>query len=202
MSLHGFAQLLTVDQTFIKPGVPLIPPEVIEQERREMDHAEFMQEYYCSWQGLQQGAIYPAELEDLKQNRFGHYPADPDDTAIAAWDIGHRDATAILILQKHPTNNQPVLVDYIEDRNAGLPHYVKLLQQVPLHIRYHFWPHDGFKHEWGTGASVVPSPSSTSRTATICHSNDKARAQRPMRESRSSSRAMSSSLCSGLSSGA
>lgn len=151
---RGFAQLLTVEETFKADGTPLISKEVLEQERLEMDHAEFMQEYYCSWKGIQQGAIYGAEMEDLIVNRVGHYPPDPDSTAIAVWDIGFRDATAIMILQKNVHTSAPVLVDYIEDRNAGLPHYMKLLQQVPLHMRWHFWPHDGFKHEWGTGATI------------------------------------------------
>lgn len=154
-SEKGFAQLLTVDDTFKADGTPLITQDVLEEEKREMDHATFMQEYYCSWKGVQQGAIYAEEMEDLLDTRVGHFPMDPDSTAIAVWDIGFRDATSIGIFQKLPYSDAPVLVDYIEDRNAGLPHYVKLLQQVPLHMRWHFWPHDGFKHEWGTGATVV-----------------------------------------------
>ena len=151
-----FGQLLTVDDTRKHDGSRIISEEDIAEERRSgMSDDLIAQEYYCSWQGGMEGAIYTQELNDLQDKRLGSYPHDPDSTCISVWDLGFRDATAILVLQKHPLNGKPVLIDYLEDRNQGLPAYINNLKRTPYNFRYHFWPHDGFKHEFGTGQRVV-----------------------------------------------
>lgn len=151
-----FAEILTCDDTYDNNGKHIITPDDIAEERRSgMSEELIQQEYFCSWQGGMEGAIYTNELADIQDHRMGHYPHDTDATCIAAWDLGFRDATAICILQKNPENGYPVLLDYIEDRNLGLPAYVNLVKRTPYNIRHHFLPHDSKKHEFGTGMTIV-----------------------------------------------
>ncbi len=151
-SANWFCELRTIHETYREDGSPIITDEVLEDERREgMEESLLQQEYFCSWEGGLQGAYFTNEVNDIRNNRFGHYP-QTDDYAMTAWDIGVADKTAIGVFQRHPETGHPILMDAYEDRNKGLPHYIKQIRrwQQDYLFEWHFGPHDLHKTDWAS----------------------------------------------------
>jgi phage terminase large subunit len=156
---NWFCETLTVNDTFREDGSPIITPEDIEEERLEgMDESMIQQEYFCSWEGGLEGAFYTEEVADIRKNRTQHFPNDQLGNVLTAWDIGFKDKTAIGVFARHPTG-APILMDAYEDRNKGLPHYVRHVKQMPYNFHWHFGPHDMNKTEFGTANRVVDTAS-------------------------------------------
>jgi hypothetical protein len=156
---NWFCEMLTVDDTVREDGSPIMTPEDIEEERRSgMSEEKIQQEYYCSWEGGLEGAFYTEEVNELRSNRLQHFPFDPTQNYLTAWDIGFRDKTAIGIFGQTPTGH-PVLMDAYEERNKGLPHYVKHVKKWQMEPGYkfhwHFGPHDLHKTEFTSANRVV-----------------------------------------------
>ena len=138
------AQLLTIDDTTREDGRQIITRAMVEEDRAEgMPEEMIDQEYFCSWEGGMVGAFYTSEIKMMQeQGRFGQFAHRVGQPCISVWDIGVRDSCGIGIYQMNPISNCPILVEYIEDRNKGLPHYIKLLRDGPWDFHYHFGPHD------------------------------------------------------------
>ena len=152
---NWFCEMRDIDQTFREDGSPIITQEILQEERREgMEESLLQQEYYVSWEGGLQGAYYTEEINDIRTNRMGFYAADPRKYAMTAWDIGVRDKTAIGVFMAHPETGHPILMDAYEDRNKGLPHYIKHVRQWPYNFHYHFGPHDLKKTEFTNNQQV------------------------------------------------
>lgn len=153
---NWFCEQRDITQTFREDGSPIISQEILEEERREgMDESLLQQEYYVSWEGGLQGAYFTDEVNDIRNNRLNHYANDPSQFALTAWDIGVRDKTAIGVFMAHPTTGHPILMDAYEDRNKGLPHYIKHVRQLPYNFHWHFGPHDLHKHEFTNNTRIV-----------------------------------------------
>jgi hypothetical protein len=153
---NWFCELRDITQTYREDGSPIITPEILQEERREgMEESLLQQEYFCSWEGGLQGAYFTDEVNDIRTNRLGYYANDPTRFAMTAWDIGVRDKTAIGVFMAHPTTGHPILMDAYEDRNKGLPHYIKHVRQLPYNFHFHFGPHDLHKTEWTNNNRVV-----------------------------------------------
>jgi hypothetical protein len=157
-SPNWFCELRDITQTFREDGTPIITEEVLEEERREgMEESLLQQEYFCSWEGGLQGAYFTEEINDIRNNRLGFYANDPTKYAMTAWDIGIRDKTAIGVFMTHPATGHPILMDAYEDRNKGLPHYVRHVKrwQDEYAFHWHFGPHDLKKTEFTNNQQIV-----------------------------------------------
>jgi len=155
---NWFCEMRDITQTFREDGSPIITQEILEEERREgMEESLLQQEYYVSWEGGLQGAYFTEEVSDIRNNRLNTFAIDPRKFAMSAWDIGVRDKTAIGIFMAHPLTGHPVLMDAYEDRNKGLPHYVRHVRnwQKDYTFHYHFGPHDLHKTEFTNNTRVV-----------------------------------------------
>lgn len=145
-----FVQRLTVRDT----GV--LTEEHIDAERREgVDEELIQQEYYCSFEGVQQGAYYGKQLRDAKaegrlvKNLYDHgFPVE------TWWDIGVGDATAIWFTQT--VGNQIHVVDYLEASGEGVSYFAKAIQEKPYTYAAHHGPHDLQVREWGSGTDSAP----------------------------------------------
>jgi phage terminase large subunit len=154
---NWFCELRDINETWRADGSPIISPEVLDEERREgMEESLLQQEYFVSWEGGLQGAYFTEEVASIRENRLGHYPVDPTKHALTAWDIGLRDKTAIGVFMAHPETGHPVLMDAYEDRNKGLPHYVRHVKrwQDTYSFHWHFGPHDLKKTEFTNNTQV------------------------------------------------
>lgn len=100
-----FVSRKTILDTRRKDGTHVVSPEDVEQERREGVPEELIQqEYYCSFDGVNFGSVYGRNLSKHADNqiRFAEtrgFGYDPDQLVFTAWDIGHRDATAVWFYQ-------------------------------------------------------------------------------------------------------
>lgn len=148
-----YSSLLTVDDTFREDGVtPVIGPEVIADERAEgMAEEKILQEYFCSFEAGMEGAFYTMELNLADQEgRIGHFPHDPTKQCQSYWDIGFRDATAIIITQRG-NDGKPIIIDYLEARNKALDEWIRELRSLPYDFEEHWGPHDLENTDWTTG---------------------------------------------------
>ncbi len=130
-----------------------IPPEVIEQEKAQMEEGLFLQEYECSYERGISGSYYGPLLDQLKlKGQICSVPWDPSLIVNVAFDIGVNDATTIIFWQSNEAQTAIRIIDCYSNNNLGLDHYVKYLQDKPYRYGKYFAPHDIKVREWGGGA--------------------------------------------------
>lgn len=130
----------------------ILPQEELEAARTMMSESAYEQEFECSWQANIEGAVYGRELQKCEQdNRITHVPYDTRYKVNTAWDLGVADATAIWFFQN--VGKAIHVIDYYEQRNEGLPHFARILEERGYLYGYHLAPHDIEHRELGTGKS-------------------------------------------------
>jgi hypothetical protein len=110
-----FAERLTVDDTGVLSAAQ------IDDERREgMDEDLIQQEYFCSFEGAQQGSYYGRQMSEAeKDGRITRVPYQPEIAVETWWDLGVADATAIWFTQT--VGREIHCIDYLEASGEGLP---------------------------------------------------------------------------------
>lgn len=151
-----FTSILTVRDTKRHDGSPVITEDYIDGERKMGKREEFIKrEYYCSFEGAADGAVYGEELEfAYQEDRIVKQLYDRSLGITLAWDIG-RDMTAVGFFQKQ---GQAVhLVDYLQDSNKSLEYFARMLNTKALQLGYryegHIFPPDIKVHDYVTGSS-------------------------------------------------
>ena len=145
-----FCQLLSVDDTKV------LKPRDIESERAEgMSEDLIQQEYYCSFDQGSEGSYYAKLLNRMElDGRICFVPYDPTVSVDTYWDIGVADPTVILFVQN--IGNEIRIINMYTNRNVGLDHYARILQQYAEKFEYvygtHWGPHDIANKEFGSGA--------------------------------------------------
>jgi phage terminase large subunit len=125
----------------------------------EMEHSKRTDPdgYHNVWEGYCrrsiEGAIYASELRAAEiENRITQVPYNPIKTVNTCWDIGYGDTNAIWCVQT--IGYQYHLIDYYENRQKNLDHYLKWLQQRDYVYGQHYLPHDAAAPELGSGKSI------------------------------------------------
>lgn len=147
-----FCERLTILDTKREDGSPVIRMEEIEELRRKGVREDFIQqEYFCSFEGFQEGSIYGKEMIAAeKENRITEVPWDPRLPVFTFWDLGYGDATAIWFVQRQ--GNKICVIDFYQNSGVGVRHYAKKLNnELSYSYIRHYWPHDGRHGEFGTG---------------------------------------------------
>lgn len=130
---------------------PVMTDADIAAERRTgMDEDLIQQEFFCSFSGAMQGAYFGKLVELAReQGRIrDNLPWDTSRLVNTAWDIGTGDENAIWLWQW--AGPMIHLIDYIEDKGYGLPHYAKLLHKREWGYDLHIMPFDVKQREWTT----------------------------------------------------
>lgn len=139
-----FVQKLTIDDTRALSQADL------DAERREgMSEDMISQEYYCSFEGVQQGSIFGKQMDLAeREGRICGVPWQPEFPVSTWWDIGTGDATAIWFTQD--IGREIHVIDYYENSGVGVgvDHYVKHLQTLPYTWGTHNGPHDLEAHQF------------------------------------------------------
>lgn len=158
-----FVSRLTAHDTKKPDGSPIVTEDMIEWERKQgKSEALIQQEYFCSFEGNLEGAVYGTLLSAARRdNRITHFNYDPSVPVVTAWDLGMGDATAIGFFQR--VGNEHRLIDYYENTGFGLDHYADVLKQRRAERGYQYeyvdgnmvceGPHDLKVRELGTGKS-------------------------------------------------
>lgn len=148
-----YSQLLTVDDTHA------VAPEVLEQERDEIiqlngNDALYWQEYYCSFSVAISGAYYAAQIDRAyKGGRIGNVPHDPRVTVDTWWDLGINDRMSIWFTQT--VGQERRVIDYYENMDTGMPHYIAKLQEKNYIYGKHTAPHDISQRELMNGQTRI-----------------------------------------------
>ena len=130
----------------------ILDDEELELAKQDMAETEFEQEYECSWSAALRGAYYAKEVEAAyDEDRVGKVPYDPAKQVITAWDLGVSDATSIWFCQF--VDKAVHIIDYYENSNEGLPHYIDVLNRKGYNYGAHIAPHDIVVREFSTGKS-------------------------------------------------
>jgi phage terminase large subunit len=130
----------------------VLPQEELDSMRREMSNAQYQQEMECSFDAVAEGTYFGDlmdEIEKADPYRFGaslYIPTIPVETF---WDIGVGDYCTIVFRQAVEGGWQ--YIDYYENNNQGLDHYLEVLKTKGYKYGRHVWPHDGRVKEWGSG---------------------------------------------------
>jgi phage terminase large subunit len=149
-----FFQMLKASETGI------LPKEYLDEERREMTPAQYLQEYECSFVASILGAYYSREMEAAEaEGRIGKNIYDRTLQVHTAWDLGHSDSTAIWFYQQ--SGFEIRVIDFYSASNFGLDHYVSMLRDRSTSEGYlygkHYLPHDVKVKELSTGKDRVSS---------------------------------------------
>ena len=153
-SSRWYSEVLDVTTTKRADGSPVITQEAIDIEREEgKDEAYIQQEYYCSWAGIQKGSYYTLQLDNMyKEGRVKNGLYRPELDCITAWDIGHEDATVVLIGQPH--GPYTYWVDGFKVEQRDLRYCWNRLQDLGVAKGYryaaHYMPWDMAVHEWAS----------------------------------------------------
>ena len=130
-----FAKIYSVNDTDV------IPREELARMQRNMSPEEWAQEFLCSFDAGVQGGYYGKYITDAKESgRIADYAYNPDYPVWTAWDLGRTDSTVIWFFQK--IQGKRVFIDYYENSEEALPHYIKYVKAKPYRYAHHIGPHD------------------------------------------------------------
>lgn len=119
-------------------------PEVLRQEMVNLK-ARDPDAYLTVWEGhcrqTLDGAVYAKELRDATQEgRITRVPYDATKPVHTFWDLGWSDNTSIWFAQA--VGFEYRVVDFLQDSQKALPHYLKALQDRPYIYGTDYLPHD------------------------------------------------------------
>lgn len=140
-------------------------PAVLDDERKEFLRqvslgVRSQDDYDNIWEGkckaAVDGAIYFREVQAAKlAQRVRAVPYDPLLKVHTVWDLGWRDRTAIILVQRAASEIR--VIGYIEDSQRTYDWYVNALNKFSYNWGYDFLPHDAAAKspETGRGADQI-----------------------------------------------
>lgn len=158
-----FVDLRTIHDTKKWDGSPIVTDEMIEWERKQgKSEALIEQEYFCSFEGNLEGAVYGELLKAARrEGRICNFEIEKNIPIIPAFDLGMGDANSIVFPQR--VRNEHRIVDYYENTGKGLDHYANVLREKKREFGWQYeyvdgnivceGPHDIKVRELGTGKS-------------------------------------------------
>jgi phage terminase large subunit len=135
---------------------PYLDSATVEEAELLQAKNPIMYEHIWLGQPLQNkdGAYY-AEIMMQNKDQVTSVPVDNALPVNTVWDLGMSDATAIWWYQQH--GQEIRVVNYYENNNHGLNHYINYLHEWRdkhnIVYQHHFAPHDISVREMGTGKS-------------------------------------------------
>ena len=116
-------------------------------KKQKTQRGKMRQEYPSTpeeaFETISDHAVYGAEFKKLRQQeRIGSVPIDPLIPMYTFWDIGRSktDATCIWFMQER--NGEFCFVDYLQDTQKPIGHYVTELRNKGYNYGNHHLPHD------------------------------------------------------------
>lgn len=130
----------------------IIDDNELKDARKLMTGEQFRQEYECSFDAAIKGAYYGKEvLEAETDNRITKVPYDKAADVFCSWDLGIGDSMALWFGQL--IGQEWHWINYYENSNYGLDHYVDYINALPYNVSEHLLPHDAEARELQTGKS-------------------------------------------------
>ena len=125
----------------------------IKEIRESMPVNKFEQEYLCSFTAAIQGTYFSNIINETP-NLITDVPYNPLCPVITAWDLGTSDSTCIWFVQRDPHNPSIInIIDFEEDNNKDIHHYINLVNSKPYSYDHHILPHDVTHVSWESNRS-------------------------------------------------
>lgn len=107
-----------------------------------------------AFESANEGFYFAKYMSKARQDRrICHVPYDDHARTFSAWDIGIGDHTAIWVYQV--VGNEVRFIDYYENSDESLSHYVKWIRRLDLDFDMHILPHDAGSREKGSGKTYA-----------------------------------------------
>lgn len=131
-------------------------PDVLRQEKDDLK-ARDPDAYLTVWEGhckqVLDGAIYAKEIrEATAAERITKVPHDASKPVHTFWDLGWADNTSIWFAQAIGFEYR--LIDFYQNSQHALPHYLGILQDKGYIYGTDWLPHDAQARQLGTGRSI------------------------------------------------
>jgi phage terminase large subunit len=131
-------------------------PQVLRDEMEDLK-ARDMDAYLNVWEGntrqVLDGAVYANELRKAQEEeRVKDIQIDKSIAVSTFWDLGWADMTSIWFVQTIP-GGEVRIIDFYQDCQKTIDHYVNILQNKGYTYRDHWLPHDA-EHKNMTGRST------------------------------------------------
>lgn len=128
--------------------------EKIRQEYFELygDYQLYEQEFMTSFDAPIQGSYFAVHMERAEEDgRIGNVPHESLLPVNTYWDLGVDDSMTIWFVQL--IGREIRLIDYYENSNEGMPHYIGVINSRGYTYGKHYAPHDIKVRELTTGVS-------------------------------------------------
>lgn len=144
-------------------------PEVLKIEKDALKVKD-RDAYINIWEGkcrqALDGAIYAKELRDAsEEGRITKVPYEPTKPVHTSWDLGWSDSTSIWFGQI--VGFQYRLIDFYQNSQKNLNHYLEILQGKKYIYGIDYLPHDARARQLGTGRSIEELMRSSGRTVRV-----------------------------------
>ena len=131
-------------------------PDVLNKERLKLQKTDPIA-YSHIWEGNFDerftGMVYAKFLKKAKEEgRISCAPYKAGIPVFVAWDLGKSDYTSIWFGQM--VGLQPRIIDFYENNQEELPHYVDMLRNKPYKNMIHYLPHDAAHERLGMKSSI------------------------------------------------
>ena len=144
-----FTEKLNIEDTQTDTGWNI--DELVHREKLNgMSEEKIQSEYYCDSNAPIEGSFYSDALNKIgKDGHIKDVSGMPNLEVCTAWDIGVHDNTAIWWYQQY--GNEIRVIDFYQNKNKDLTHYVKIVKEKDYVYGKHFGPHDLAVREWAGG---------------------------------------------------
>ena len=132
----------------------IIHPDELRDAKAQMTEEAFLVEYECSFDAAVPGAYYAKQVgEAYSEGRIGKFPVDPDLPVNLVADLGYTDSCSWWGWQE--TVDGYRIVDFMEDDNQPIKHYIDWIKSRPYKVQHVYLPHDAKAKSLQTGKSIV-----------------------------------------------
>ena len=148
-----FCELLTIKDTNL-----LTEADIQEERDAGMSENMILQEFYCDFTAANDGAYYGKQMREAREDdRIKEVRFEPDLPVDTWWDLGVNDANSIWFTQTLRSPREIRVIDFYQNTDEGLGHYLSMLQQRAMKYHYvygsHYAPHDIKVREYTSGVS-------------------------------------------------
>lgn len=140
-------------------GQPITPEQRAWYVKKAETQGEFMTREYPStpeesFLSANEGLYWGQQMAKARtERRICNLPYDEHALTFSSWDIGIGDSTAIWVWQL--IGKEIHFLNYYENSDESLPHYVNWIKKLPYVFEKHFMPHDAASRSQATGKSYA-----------------------------------------------
>jgi hypothetical protein len=140
-------------------GIILTEQQKAWYQKKGSTQGEYMKREYPStpeeaFESANEGFYFAKHVSQARQEkRICYLPYDDHAKTYTSWDIGIGDMCAIWVWQL--IGKEIHCIDYYENSDESLAHYIKWLKNKPYIFEKHYLPHDAAAREKGSGKSFA-----------------------------------------------